>query len=167
MKNFLTSLLFAIVLICTSCNQQSDVRHDDHSDPEHEHGQHDHQHEESEHMNEAEAAEDQKLSLNNGERWQANAQTTAGIANMVLLVASFDKESDADSYQHLQGELMEEFDKIIEECTMTGEAHSQLHHYIFPMKSMFEGLTSEGPEKRLQSLEKLEKHLELYPQYFT
>jgi hypothetical protein len=49
---------------------------------------------------------------------------------------------------------------------MTGEAHSQLHNYLLPMKPLFKDLADEDLATRKSGLEKLTKYLSEYSAYF-
>lgn len=105
------------------------------------------------------------LQTNNGQRWKANPETTAGIASMQAILAKYEgKTGDATARTALQEELELAFQDIFKKCTMTGEAHEQLHNYLLPMKNMFEKIgsaTESGP-----ALEQLKKHLAEYQNYF-
>jgi hypothetical protein len=106
------------------------------------------------------------LQLNNGDLWMANAETTEGIQNMGQLVANFSDTENMEAYQELKSKLETEFGTIISKCTMTGEAHDQLHNYLLPMKPLFKDLVAEDLATRKSGLEKLTKHLSEYSAYF-
>ncbi len=106
------------------------------------------------------------LKLNNGNLWMANAETTEGIEQMKQLIANFNESENMEAYPELKKKLETEFGTIISKCTMTGEAHNQLHNYLLPMKPLFKDLAAEDIETRKASLEKLTKHLSEYSAYF-
>jgi hypothetical protein len=106
------------------------------------------------------------ITLNNGERWAANAETTAGIKNMQSLVDAMSENPTPEDYHALKASLETSFDGILQQCTMTGEAHNQLHNYLMPMKAMFDGLGAEDAESCKKSLESLHGHLGKYDSYF-
>ena len=81
------------------------------------------------------------VSLNDGQLWEANTETTQGIKNMQQLMADFTIESG--NSEELIVHLKDEFALIFKKCTMTGEAHEQLHNYLIPLKFKIESL-SEG-----------------------
>lgn len=101
------------------------------------------------------------VSLNNGQLWQANTETTQGIKNMQQLMTDFSIEN-GDS-ETLISALKDEFAQIFKKCTMTGEAHEQLHNYLFPLKTRINRLTEEVNE---QNTADLQKYLEDYFTYF-
>lgn len=106
------------------------------------------------------------LVLNNGNLWMANAETTEGIQNMSQLVTNFTNTENMEAFPELKSKLEAEFGAIISKCTMTGEAHNQLHNYLLPMKPLFKDLASENLATRKFGLEKLTKHLSEYSAYF-
>ncbi len=106
------------------------------------------------------------LKLNNGDLWMANAETTEGIEKMKQLIANFSESENMEAYPKLKTTLETEFGTIISKCTMTGEAHDQLHNYLLPMKPLFKDLAAEDLETRKAALEKLTKHLSEYSAYF-
>lgn len=109
---------------------------------------------------------DAVLKLNNGDLWMANAETTEGIQKMSQLVANFTDTENMEAYPELKTKLEAEFGTIISKCTMTGEAHDQLHNYLLPMKPLFKDLAAEDLATRKAGLEKLTKHLSEYSAYF-
>ncbi len=105
--------------------------------------------------------------LNNGTLWKANKETTDGIAAMKKTIASFSKNADVESYTSLKETLENQFTQIFSRCTMKGEAHEQLHNYLKPMISYFDGLTSKDKKERKENLHQLEKHVLGYSNYFN
>lgn len=71
------------------------------------------------------------VTLDNGQRWKANPETTTGIANMVGILGTYDPASGDPTV--LKDTLEAEFGLIFERCTMEGEAHNQLHNYLLPI----------------------------------
>jgi len=106
------------------------------------------------------------LKLNNGDLWMANAETSEGIEKMTQLIANFTDTENMEAYSELKTTLETEFGTIISKCTMTGEAHDQLHNYLLPMKPLFKDLAAEDLATRKAGLEKLTKHLSEYSAYF-
>lgn len=116
--------------------------------------------------NEKEHAGDEVLQLNNGNLWVANLETTEGIDNMKLLIKSFSERDNMEAYATIKQNLEKEFGTIIAKCTMTGEAHNQLHKYLIPMKDLFDGLEASDLDTRKASLNNINTHLEDYKKYF-
>ena len=73
-----------------------------------------------------------QVRIENGEKWIANPETTEGISNMQNLVSTFKPgEHSLENRQELKNKLDDEFKNIFKQCTMKGEAHNQLHNYLF------------------------------------
>ena len=106
------------------------------------------------------------LELNNGDLWMANAETTEGIQKMTQLITNFTDKENMEAYPELKAKLEAEFGTIISKCTMTGEAHDQLHNYLLPMKPLFKDFAAQDLATRKAALEKLTKHLSEYSAYF-
>jgi len=107
---------------------------------------------------------DDELRLNNGKKWQANQETTEGILAMKEHLEAF-RNLGLDDYNQLRVNLELEFQMIFEKCTMKGEAHNQLHNYLYPMRDCFSDL-SKGTETAEKAFITLEKYLPMYFDYF-
>lgn len=107
------------------------------------------------------------VQLNNGEKWQANPETTQGIQAMLQLTANFSTDGADADYAMLKKGLVTEFETIFKKCTMTGEAHNQLHNYLIPLKGLLEKLDSSDPATNKATLELIGKHLGEYERYFN
>jgi hypothetical protein len=108
-----------------------------------------------------------QLVLDEGKPWLANLETTQGVNAIISLVNSFEKSEEIEYYQALQDTLQIEFQLIFKRCTMQGEAHNQLHHFLIPIKDSFEGLKSEDLDQAQRAYYELKEHLKLYHQFFT
>jgi len=82
------------------------------------------------------------LRLNNGSKWIANPETITGINNMIAILGNPVEEERVILYVARGQQLMEEFKLLVANCTMTGEAHDQLHNYISPLKEKIELLSN-------------------------
>lgn len=102
------------------------------------------------------------VQLNNGERWQANPETLQGIGDMLEMTNAYmtGRQTDVDL---LKTELQTRFQLIFTECTMTGEAHEQLHTYLVPIKGMLESLNQETASSTVQELN---DYLRTFDDYF-
>ncbi|PTM04236.1 MAG: hypothetical protein DA405_08020 [Bacteroidetes bacterium] len=118
---------------------------------------------------EEEAVEEEthQLSLNEGEKWQANPETTEGVNNIVSLVAGFEESEEITQYQKLQDKAKAEFNLIFKRCTMKGEAHNQLHHFLIPIKGSLDILAGDDLDASQKAFVKLKEHLRLYNEYFV
>ena len=108
----------------------------------------------------------QEIMLNQGAKWQANPETTTGISNMKLLVTDFMKGQTKDC-DGLRSALQAEFESIIQQCTMTGEAHEQLHHYLIPLQEKIGKIKGKSADDCKVAVESLNDFLSTYDQYFV
>lgn len=107
-----------------------------------------------------------ELRLNDGKKWEANPETTEGIRNMEVAMAGFTPTEDPAAWMELKDDLETNFQYIFAKCTMKGEAHDQLHNFLYPMKPLFADFASENPDSRMEAFASLEKHLAIYDDYF-
>ena len=152
MKKYMQLILvFFTISLLISCGKQKEEKK---------------KHSQTEKTEEHQHIESNNVSLNNGELWMANIETTQGIDNMVDLMNSFSDKKSVEAYAKLKIDLDKEFGTILKECTMKGESHNQLHHFLMPMQEMFEGLTSSDLETCEKNYNILNKHLKGYSKYF-
>lgn len=105
-------------------------------------------------------AETSKVTLDNGKLWVANPETTEGIKNMQKIIAERKQEATGAV---LKEALENEFQMIFEKCTMTGEAHNQLHNYLVPLKMKLNQLDGTNDE---QVISEIDAYLKEYSNYF-
>lgn len=115
---------------------------------------------------EAHAEHSTAVKLNNGQKWPANSETTEGIKGMSSLLETLPEEPKTEDYHSLKTKLEKEFGTILQKCTMTGEAHDQLHNYLLPMKEMMEKLGSNSADEQREASNDLKTHLKEYEKYF-
>ena len=101
------------------------------------------------------------VQLDNGKRWKANPETTQGIAAMSAILDEHAKVPMANSM--LKEKLEAEFQMIFQKCTMTGEAHNQLHNYLIPLHKMLSAMDEGSGEKQIAEMR---DHLARYTTYF-
>jgi len=106
------------------------------------------------------------LTLNDGAKWKANAETTTGINNMIRYMSEFDVEDASNNYAQLYSQLNHEYTMIFQNCTMEGEAHNQLHFFLIPIKGMLVQLNSDVPQLQKENFAKLNDYLKSYADYF-
>ena len=98
------------------------------------------EHNEHHHDDESEAIE-----LNNGEKWTVDANMLTHIRTMENDVISFAKVEQKD-YKVLSEKLQASIDLLTSNCTMTGQAHDELHKWLLPYMDLVEEL-SEAEDK--------------------
>lgn len=156
MKNLKIISALTVILLSFGCgsNNQSARKDDSASDTVH------HNQFESIASEEQEVAG--KLVLNNGNKWQANKESTEGIQKMLTLVNVYLSKGNLNS-KALSGNLEKEFTAILQKCTMKGEAHIQLHNYLLPLKNKIDKLKGNS---NLKSVKEIEAYLNDYKNYF-
>lgn len=107
-----------------------------------------------------------EISLDNGNKWQANLETTKGVDKMMSLVKSSDPKTMED-YHNLASKLNEEKNFVVKECTMKGPSHDNLHVFLYPLIEKIEALgkvstTDEGSEITTS----IKENLNAYNEYF-
>lgn len=133
-------------------NNAEDHAGHDHSDEAHEgHGHDDH---------EAVAG----ITLNNGEKWQADKHTNDKVSEMKTQVANYKKSKD---YAKLSTDLEAGVNELIKGCTMDGEPHNQLHHWLEPFMGKVQSMkdASNDADKSAKVAE-IEASLNQYTVYF-
>lgn len=109
------------------------------------------------------AGSSHRLRLDNSKKWKANKATDVGMGNMQQLLADFEA-SATKNYKSLGESLQAEANTIIRKCTMTGEAHDQLHLVLNPMLGAINRLaTGDGGSSEVEALK---KHLGDYRSHF-
>jgi len=100
------------------------------------------------------------VELNNGVKWTANVETTQSIEIMINFLQQQDAKSSA---ANIKAELQNEFKLIFKNCTMTGEAHDQLHNYLLPLRDKINELNEENQKT---AIPELQRYLKSYYTYF-
>ncbi|MBP8822548.1 MAG: hypothetical protein KBH07_02755 [Flavobacteriales bacterium] len=157
MKASTIGSVLLIALFAAACGAAEAPHDHDHGhDHDHDHdtmqaGDHDH----------AEETAGHAVQLDHGQTWSANPETTEGIAAMKALVDGYNTASGNSAL--LKDSLVVEFKDIFAKCTMTGEAHDQLHNYLIPLKGMLDSL---GTTPDAAKLGAMGNYLGTYHQYF-
>jgi len=106
------------------------------------------------------------LKLNNGKKWVANNETQIGMLKMDSIIKAF-KSDKTNIYVDLGRNLSKQTSYIIKSCSMTGEAHDQLHVVLVPMLNEISILRkSENTEESKSALRELESLIEVYFDHF-
>ena len=146
-------LIPAIALFLFSCGNASNEKSEDLSEIE--------THDEHHHDDESEAIE-----LNNGEKWTVDANMLTHIRTMENDVISFAKVEQKD-YKVLSEKLQASSDLLTSHCTMTGQAHDELHKWLLPYMDLVEELSEAINEaEALQQFENIQTSFTTFNQYF-
>ena len=100
--------------------------------------------------------ENEAIELNNGEKWEVDANMITHIRNMENDVISFAKVEQKD-YKSLSKQLQSNIDLLTSNCTMKGKAHDELHKWLLPyidlVKELSEAKDETEAEKEFQNIQ--------------
>ncbi len=150
-------LIVSAISILFSCNTQDDKgkkdvgqaiekEHKDHSDKE-----------------------NGGLSLNNDNKWKADASTNNNVKALLVIVDEFNagKDKTLTNYHNAVAGLQDGLGKMIKECRMQGADHAALHKWLEPLMkqvSLLQKTTTE--EEAKEKFHTMHEHLNLYEKYF-
>ncbi len=116
----------------------------------------------SSHAEEARTTEIE-LQLDEGRRWPLDEPTRAHVARMTERIEDLDPATaDAETLRRTGGELSDDLDSLIRGCTMTGEAHQQLHLYLTALIPAVDGFAAGDAE----AASRVAELLRMAPTYF-
>lgn len=108
----------------------------------------------------------EELRLNGDEKWKVNEEMKPFLKASEELLNTYIASGDQD-YKALATALKVENDKLIKSCTMGGEAHDQLHLWLYPHLVWINSLQkTNNPNKAQEIVTELKVSFELYHQYF-
>ncbi|MBL1279808.1 MAG: hypothetical protein COA33_006030 [Fluviicola sp.] len=107
-----------------------------------------------------------ELTLDNGEKWESNAETYQGMTELRTLLENFNGETLED-YHLLGDKSNEQTAFIISNCSMKGAAHDQLHFVLLPILENKDNLISaETIESAEIEFSKLDENVESFFTFF-
>lgn len=101
------------------------------------------------------------IKLNDGEKWKADAATTASIEKLQEICNTHFNEKTVDD-ELLKETLTTEVDKLNRVSKLTGNARSQLHNYQMGIRSRINTISQDR-----ESIMWLMDYLETYYTYFN
>jgi len=101
------------------------------------------------------------LRLDDGQRWEMDGHTRSLFAKMAKRVEG--KGHNIETAKKLGLALDADIDELIRGCTMTGDAHGELHKFLVVLMPAVEELASSGGEGKLAVVRDL---LDSYPRFF-
>lgn len=108
-----------------------------------------------------------EIEMNSGEKWEANAETTEGVKNMLTLIDE-SKTDTLEDYHNLGSKLNDEKNFIIKECTMEGPSHDNLHVFLHPLVDKVAALqNSKSTAEAEEIIESMKVNLQKYYDYFN
>ena len=111
-------------------------------------------------------AEIQNIELNNGEKWEVDANMITHIRNMENDVISFAKVEQKD-YKSLSKQLQSNINLLTSNCTMKGKAHDELHKWLLPYIDLVKELSEANNETEAEKqFENIQNSFTTFNQYF-
>lgn len=108
----------------------------------------------------------EEIILDEGNKWEANMETTEGVDEMLKLVKS-SKEESVEEYHKLASELNETKNFVVKKCTMKGASHDNLHVFLHPLIEKINALGKVSTaEEGAKIKESIQENLENYYNYF-
>lgn len=104
------------------------------------------------------------ITLNNGEKWQADKHTNDKVSEMRAEIAEYKKSND---FATLSTNLKDDLNELIEGCTMGGESHNQLHYWLESFIELVNNMKDANSEAdRSANVKRIESSLNQYTEYF-
>ncbi len=109
------------------------------------------------------------LSLNNGNKWKADASTNNNVKALLVIVDELNTRKDKTlvNYHNAATDLQAGVEKMVKECRMQGADHAALHKWLEPLMKQVSAFqksaTEEQAEKEFHSIH---EQLNLYEKYF-
>jgi hypothetical protein len=106
------------------------------------------------------------IQLNNGVKWEANAETNKGVQEMQNSLKT-QVVSTLEDYHKLAELLNNDKNYVIKNCTMKGASHDNLHVWLLPLMAKIDVLSE---TKTIEDASKLkhsiEENINIYQTYF-
>lgn len=164
---YIIGLLTAGLLLFGCSKEGGDTHEDSHEmhDQAEDHSGHDHGDKSHEgHGHDDHDAPTVGITLNNGDKWVADKHTNDKVSEMKNEIANYKKSKD---YDKLNTNLVADVKELIKGCTMDGEPHNQLHHWLEPYLGMVKGMKEVNNDAdKSAKVEAIEASLNQYTEYF-
>jgi len=122
------------------------------------------QHDKNSHSSDHSSNPEDGLRLNNGQKWIMDDHTRSSFVKMTTLFIDTDYLSmEEEGLKKSGSDLQVQLGELIKGCTMTGEAHDQLHVYLMGYMPAVATLSESG---RMEDAKKVKHYLEIYDDYF-
>lgn len=106
------------------------------------------------------------VKLNKGAKWEANFPTTDGMGAMLGMTKGMAENATLEDYRGLQKRLAVSYQKVVQKCTMKGEALTQLNAYLKPLKEKIDKLSTTDLEASITLTHDIRDYLLKYSHFF-
>lgn len=104
--------------------------------------------------------------LNDGEKWEVVEHMMAHIQNMESDISAFDGKSIAE-YKTLSAAIDKNLDLLTSNCTMTGQAHDELHKWLLPYIDLTtEFAAAETAKEASESFQQIKTSFGTFSEFF-
>ena len=107
----------------------------------------------------------QEIYLNNGEKWEVNDDMMPPIQHMEKSIRDFSEIEEKD-YKALAENLKKDIDLLTSNCTMTGQAHDELHKWLLPFIDMVNELSEVKSDNEEEIFGNIQISFNTFNQYF-
>lgn len=108
----------------------------------------------------------EKIELNNGEKWVVNEEMKPFILKGEDLVQLYIQDEKTD-FKSLTQQVKEQNSLLIKSCTMEGKSHDELHKWLHPHLELVEELEqAKNEDESVQIVQKLKHSYQQYHSYF-
>lgn len=117
-----------------------------------------------------ENAADTALALNNGSKWTVDSVTSENFVFLKNVAENFAQKPFPDQKQFgmVANDLQNGFNKLIQQCTMKGDAHNELHKWLEPALQNVKDLkNSTDTAQSKKTFDELKGRLENFRNYFN
>lgn len=106
---------------------------------------------------------DEEINLNNGKKWLVEPTMLSLIRKMEREVLDFDQQS----FTQLGHQLSSDVEELTSNCTITGQAHDELHKWLLPYIDLVDSLTQTNDQKEARALyQQIKQSFHTFNQYF-
>jgi len=106
------------------------------------------------------------IQLNNGAKWEANIETTEGVLKMQDLLKTQTTASIED-YHQLAKKLSDVKNIVVNECTMKGASHDNLHIWLYPLIEKIGAMLETENLRDAQNIKQsVKENIDVYSVYF-
>lgn len=157
MKTLKFSLLAIAFIALNACSNSNQKAHTETHDEQHASEEMGHHHEDSA----------SSILLNNGEKWKVDENMLVYIVAMRKDIEDFSGTKQED-YKALADKLQINVDQLTSNCTMTGQAHDELHKWLLPYIDMVKALLeSKNITESKENFELIKSSFLEYDKYFN
>ena len=110
--------------------------------------------------------ESEAIELNNGEKWKVDANMITHIRNMENDINHFANVEQKD-FKSLAEKLQANIDLLTSNCTMTGQAHDELHKWLLPYMDLVDELSvAEDKIEAEKQFQNIQSSFKTFNHYF-